>query len=252
MTISVAIATYNEEANIKRCLEAVHDWVKEIIIVDGHSSDKTLSIAKEFSKVKTISTTNKAIFHINKQMAINAAKGDWILQLDADEVVTPSLATEIQNTLPQTKFNGFWIKRKNYFLGRFLTKGGVYPDPTIRLYRNGLGRLPCLDVHEQAVIDGPVGWLKNDLLHYSDPSFKRYLTRFDRYTTLLAKELAEKHTSLNFFNYLNYYLVKPTHWFFLAYVRHLGLVDSWQGFLFAFYSALRFPVSFSKYAKNRS
>lgn len=246
-TISVAIATFNEAANIKRCLLAVSRWVNEIIIVDGHSTDDTIKIARKFKKVKIYSTTNKPMFHLNKQMAIDKCHSDWILQLDADELVIPPLAKEIQKTIISTTYAGFWIKRQNYFLGKFLTKGGVYPDPTIRLYRRGQGRLPCLSVHEQAKIDGPVGWLENDLQHFADPSFSRYLLRNNRYTSTIAKELQDQKVSLNFINFINYYLFKPLGWFLKTYLRHRGYIDGFPGFVFSLYSALRFPIAYTKY-----
>ena len=250
-TISIAIATYNEEKNIAKCLDAVHEWVNEIIIADGDSQDSTVKIAQKYKKVKIINTTNKPIFHINKNLAINACKGTWILQLDADEIVTDKLKKEIIDILekdPDTiKESGFWIKRKNYFLGTFLKKGGQYPDPTIRLYKNGKGQLPCVDVHEQACIQGEVGWLKNDLEHYADTSFSHYLLKANRYTTLLAKELQDKKTPINSFQFFNYYLFKPLHWFLLTFFRHRGYVDGFPGFVFSFYSALRFPITYTKY-----
>lgn len=249
MTISIAIATFNEQENIKRCLEAVHDWVDEIVIVDGKSTDNTVSIAKKFKKVKIISTTNKPVFHINKQMAIDACQSDWVLQLDADEVVTLLLAQEIQNTIKNTRYNGFWIKRQNYFLGKFLTKGGAYPDPTLRLYQRGQGRLPCHDVHEQAIVKGPTSTLQNNLLHFADPNFNRFLLRNNRYSTLLASQIKNP-------NFFSYFFLKPLITFFSLYLRHRGYVDGFPGFVFAFYSALRFPSAYVKYweinyAKNR-
>lgn len=245
-TISVAIATFNEELNIKRCLDSVNDWVDEIVIVDGHSSDTTVDIVKKYKKSKLILTNNPEMFHINKQKAIDACTSDWILQLDADEVITTALKDEIEKTIIDSKYNGFWIKRQNYFLGRFLKKGGVYPDPTIRLYRRGFGKLPCENVHEQATIKGPVGTLNSDLLHYADPTFSRYLLRNDRYTSLLAKELRDKKISFNLFSFINYFVFKPIYWFFLAYLRHRGYVDGFPGFVFAWYSSLRFPIAYIK------
>jgi glycosyltransferase involved in cell wall biosynthesis len=245
-TISVALATYNEESNIKKCLDAVIGWVDEIIVVDGGSLDKTVEIIKKYKKTKLISTNNPAIFHINKQKAIDACSSDWILQLDADEFVSPELKNEIVNTIPDSKFNGFWINRKNYFLGKFLTKGGVYPDPTIRLYRRGFGKLPCQNVHEQAEVRGAVGTLNNDLLHYADPNFSRYLLRNDRYTSLLASDYKKAGVKINFPNFLNYFIVKPIYWFFLVYFRHRAYVDAFPGFVFAWYSSLRFPIAYVK------
>ena len=250
-TISVAIATFNEENNIKRCLDSVNSWVDEIVIADGNSSDNTTEIASKYNNVKIIKTVNKPLFHINKNIAIDSCKSQWILQLDADEVVSPKLANEIQNILSKSPDeiieNGFWINRQNFFLGTFLKKGGQYPDPTLRLYKNGKGRLPCIDVHEQAKVEFPVGTLKNDLLHYADPTFSRYLLRHNRYTTLLAKKYQEEKLPLNFINFLNYFCLKPKIWFLSTYLRHRGYVDGFPGFVFSLFSALRFPISYIKY-----
>lgn len=250
-TISIAIATYNEEKNIAKCLEAVNDWVDEIVIVDGQSQDKTVEIVSKYKKVKVISTTNKPMFHINKNIAIKACKSDWILQLDADEIVTPELKKEIQSILNKNidsvKESGFWVPRKNYFLGAFLKKGGQYPDPTIRFYKNGKAILPCVDVHEQAKVEGEVGWLKHDLEHYADTSFSHYLLRHNRYTTLLGQELLNKKTEISFGNFMSYYFFKPLWWFLKTFFRHRGYVDGFPGFVFSFYSALRFPISYTKF-----
>lgn len=240
MTISIAIATYNEEANIKRCLDAVHPWVDQIVIYDAQSIDQTVAIAKKFSKVKIISGPNHPIFHLNKQKAIDACTGDWILQLDADEVVTPELAKEIQAVIKNTTHHGFWLKRRNYFLGKFLTKGGVYPDPTLRLYRRGQGQLPCLDVHEQAIVNGSTATLTHDLLHYADPTFSRFILRNDRYSSLLANQIKNP-------KFLTYFIFKPILTFLSLYLRHRGYIDGFPGFVFALYSALRFPSAYIKY-----
>lgn len=113
--ISVAIATYNEERNIAKCLDSVKDWVDEIVVADGSSTDKTREIAKKFG-AKVIKTTNKPIFHINKNIAINACHGDWILQLDADEIVPPEMRDEILSIAKQKikagQPTGYWLKRK--------------------------------------------------------------------------------------------------------------------------------------------
>ncbi len=250
-TLSVTLATYNESKNIVHCLQAIEDIASEIIVVDGQSQDDTVLLVKKFKKARVISTTNKPMFHLNKQLGIDACKGDWILQLDADEVVDQPLKKEIisllQKPIDAISENGFWLPRKNYFLTSFLTKGGQYPDYTLRLYKNGKGHLPCRDVHEQAVVDGQVGYLKNDLKHYADTSFSLYLLRSNRYTTLLANELKEKGIKINFLNFLNYYSFKPLWWFLKTYFRHRGYVDGFPGFVFSFFSALRFPIAYTKY-----
>ena len=145
--LSVVLATRNEAANLGRCLESIKTIADEIVIADEQSTDQTVAIAKGLGAL-VLSEPHHANFHVTKNKAISAAHGDWILQLDADEVVSPDLATEIaaivhprgvQQLRPHPRgghpggvTNGYWINRRNWFLTRFLTKGGQYPDPTLR------------------------------------------------------------------------------------------------------------------------
>lgn len=238
--ISVVLAVFNEEENLRSCLESIADFVWEIVIVDGGSTDKTIEIAKSFN-ARVIRSDNPQIFHINKNKAIDAAKGDWILQLDADEIVSKELAKEIKETVSaQNNVNGYWIPRRNFFLGRFLKKGGQYPDYTLRLYKNGKGRLTAKDVHEQATVEGKVGYLKNDLLHMRDKTFSIYIEGLNRYTDLMVTQIKNP-------NFFTYFFIKPIFWFLKAYIRHKGFVDGFPGFVFALFSSLRFPVSYIKY-----
>ena len=277
--LTIALATYNEEANIQDCLESVKDIASEIVIIDGSSSDKTVEIAREFGAEVTV-TDNPKIFHINKQKALDKSSNDWILQLDADERVGPKLVAEIkkiiemsdeelkayQESLPGRKlftrhqkllevrdgsigtadgpYVAFFIPRLNYFLGRYLRFGGVYPDGVIRLVKKGYARFPSKDVHEQMEINGRVGWLQNPLFHIDSPTFSRYIKRNNRYTDLMAADL--KKTKSILIRPINYLLIKPVSCFILTYVRQKGFLDGWQGFVFSFFSSLRFPVSYLK------
>lgn len=245
--LSVVLATHNEEANIARCLEAVKDIADEIIVVDGQSTDKTVPIAKKY-KAQVIIRENPANFHINKNIAIGSARGEWILQLDADEVVSPDLAKEISQIVShRSSFNGYWMNRKNWFLTRFLTKGGQYPDPTLRLYKKGFGKLPAADVHEQAAVTGPVGHLKYDLLHYADTSFSKYIERFNRYSSFIASQMQSRHQPLGVLPALNHLVIKPLITFLKIYLRHRGYVDGYPGFVFALFSGFIHPVAYIKY-----
>ena len=279
--LSVVLAVFNEEKNLEECLASVKDIADEIVIVDGSSTDKTVAIAKKFG-ARVLVTDNPPIFHINKQKAIDMAKNEWILQLDADERVSPRLAKEIekitamsdeeiasyQDSLPNralflrhqqllekrdgaigTKtgaYAAFFIPRLNYFLGKYLRYGGVYPDGVIRLIRKGKAYLPCKDVHEQMVVDGRVGWLANDLYHYDSPTFQRYLQRNNRYVNLIASELRTSKKNKAIIAPLQYFLFLPSWWFVLTYIRHKGIRDGWPGFVFSFFSALRFPRAYLK------
>jgi glycosyltransferase involved in cell wall biosynthesis len=250
--LSVVLATFNEEANLPGCLDSVNGLADEIIVVDGTSKDKTAQIAKKYG-AKVVVTQNLPNFHINKQKAIDLATKDWILQLDADERISPELAEEIKSKLKKEELaaNGYWMPRKNLFLGKFLMKGGQYPDYSLRLYRKGKGRLPQVHVHEQAEVVGRVEYLKCALLHYPYKDFKSYLAKWNRYNELLASQIKEKVKERSIFIKsaygIGYLIVKPAHWFLTTYFRHKGFMDLWPGFVFSFFSALRFPVSYVKY-----
>jgi len=245
--LSVVLATFNEEKNISNCLKSVIQIADEIIVVDGSSRDKTRQIAKKY-KAKIFKVKNLPMFHTNKQKAVNQASGVWILQLDADEQLTPALRQEVKTIINQKKslFMGYYLPRKNFFLAHFLTKGGQYPDYVIRLFKNGKGRFPCKSIHEQIKIDGSIGYLKNPLLHFADRNFNHYLIRFNRYTSLEAVDLKKQGIKPTSLMAIKYFIFKPLGWFFKAYFRHLGLVDGIPGFVFALMSSLRFPITYMK------
>ena len=245
--LSVAIATYNEEKNIKRALSSVANLADEIVVVDGSSSDKTPQIAKAL-KAKIITTGNKQMFHINKNLAIDNCQGEWILLLDADESVSKPLSEEIKKVIDsKPKENGFWVNRRNWFLDGFLKKGGAYPDAVIRLFKKGKGRLPEVNVHEQVEITGSVGSLQNDLLHFADPTFSRYLQRANRYTTQTALEIAGQDPDTGPLAVINYMLVKPVIYIIRIYLRHRGYKDGFRGFVWALFSGFHYFYSYVKY-----
>lgn len=283
INLSVVLATRNEESNIGRCLDAVKDIADEIIIFDEGSTDKTLSIVKQYG-AKVYSVTHESNFHITKQKAIEAAKGEWILQLDADEVVTKMLREEIMQVIHMTnddirkrkpsnehdaklferhltllehrdgRFgNGnnevvaFFIPRINMFLGSPLIHGGVYPDGVIRLIKNGYARLPAKSVHEQMEVDGDVAWLFNPLEHWDSPTLHRYIYRLNRYTDLHAQELKDRNVSTSFISLLRFVTYEPFKAFVVRYVLRGGYKDGLYGFAWALFSAWHYPLAYFKY-----
>lgn len=282
--LSVVLAVYNEESNLGNCLDTVKEIASEIVIVDGGSLDNTVQIAKSFN-ARIIQTDNPPIFHINKQKALDLAKYDWILQLDADERVSKKLAFEIekiiamseeaiedyQMNLPKRRlflrhqnlliqrdghigksegdYAAFFIPRLNFFLGKYLKYGGVYPDGVIRLVKKNKAHFPCKSVHEQIEVQGKVGWLQQELIHMADPTLKRYLERNNKYINLLVNELVLNKTKKDLLTLINFFLIKPVSWFLFTQIKHKGILDGFPGIIFSFFSAMRFPRAYYRYLK---
>ncbi|MEK7580986.1 MAG: glycosyltransferase family 2 protein [Patescibacteria group bacterium] len=249
--ISVALACYNEETNIVDCIEAAKLLADEIIVVDGHSRDRTAELARQQGAI-VVEVPNKKMFHINKNIAIKNCTNEWVFVLDADERITEDLAIEIKKTLRKvSNEKGFWINRKNWFLGGYLTKGGAYPDAVIRLFKNGYGIHPEKDVHEQIAIKGPLGHITSPLLHLADPNFARYLERANRYTDETKRHFKEQKLAKNFPNTIYYVIIKPAITFFKIYVRHKGYVDGFRGFVWALFSSAHYFYAYSKYLTDK-
>ena len=280
--LSVVLATRNEELNIGLCLDSVKEISDEVIIVDEESTDKTREIAEKFG-AKIYKVKHEPIFHVTKQKALDLATGDWILQLDADEKVTPELAKEIKKVISMSndelitrkcetekrnklferhqklieKQGGiepqkgevvaFFVPRRNYFLGKPLTHAGVYPDGVIRLVKKGKARFPSKSVHELMEIDGGVAWLFNDLEHDDSPTLQRYLERANRYTDLTAEEFREKMVKVNYWNLFKFSFIVPSVYFLNLYFRHKGFLDGMRGFIWSSFSALHYPIAYFKY-----
>lgn len=250
INLSVAIAVYNEEGNIDACLAPVSLFADEIIVVDGGSTDMTVKKARKYTS-KIIRTNNPAIFHINKQKALDACRGKWILQLDADERVTTGLRNEIIRAVlkKDNDVHGYFIPRKNYFWGHFMKKGGQYPDYVMRLVRRGFARFPCKSVHEQIEVKGTLGYLTNPLEHISYKTRSDYWKKSDAYTSLTANEMQSQHVPKNVLSLIRYSVVKPVRTFIALYVRHKGFLDGLAGLQFAYWSALHHKIAYEKYMK---
>jgi glycosyltransferase involved in cell wall biosynthesis len=244
--LSVVLITFNEEANLRRTLETVMPLVREgrgeIIVVDSGSTDKTLEIARSFGA--NIFAEPWKGFAGQKNSAMEKASGDWVLQLDADESLEPELTGEIDITLTiPPKVEGFWIPRKNFFLGRWIRYGGFYPDPKLRLIRRGAGRFEEYGAHPTIKVNGSTGRLKHALVHNAYPTLRGYIDHMNSYSSSGAALAVEKgHRRFSVIDIV----VRPWLTFIYNYFFRLGFLDGHEGLLLHLYHSVY--VSW-KYAK---
>ncbi len=233
MSLSVVLITLNEEANLARTVASV-GWADEIVVLDSGSTDRTREIAQSF-QAKFYTEPWKG-FAAQKNSALSKATGDWILSLDADEEVEPALAEEIRQTLAAAPaVAGFWIPRKNFFLGRWIRHGGFYPDPKLRLFRRGAAKFEDRLVHEDAQVTGTTAALTHNLLHHAYPTLDSYLEHMNRYSSLGA-EMKLASGGRSSFSFLDI-VIRP-HWAFVYnYFLRLGFLDGHEGLLLHQYHA---------------
>jgi glycosyltransferase involved in cell wall biosynthesis len=256
-TLSVAIITLNEEANIRRTLESVK-WADEIVIVDSGSTDRTCEIAKEYG-AKVFVEPWKG-FAAQKNSALDKCTGDWILSLDADEEVSVglrefwhSMILQVDREIYENFRGALRIGRQNFFLGRWVKQGGYYPDPKYRLFKRGCARFEQRAVHEDVeVIEGVKrnpSWhaesgIPIDIIHHAYPTLTSYIEHMNRYSSLGAEMVVEKRGKVGF-SLINI-LLRPWATFVYNYFFRLGFLDGKEGLLLHLYHAVY--VSW-KYAK---
>jgi glycosyltransferase involved in cell wall biosynthesis len=243
--ISVVIITWNEARRIRRCLESIR-WADEIIVVDQHSTDGTPAICREYGTA-VISRTMTRGFGDQKNFAIRHASRPWILSLDADEVVTPDLHDSIVRAVAGPSVHaGYRMPRLTNYLGRFIRHCGWYPNPVLRLFRAGAGRFTDAFVHEEVVVDGSVGALAGDLLHYSYDSLAEHIRKMNLYTAYDARMLARRGVRLTVWRIPWYFVAKPLTVFLRKYLLQMGFREGRHGLIL---SAMAAIVTFCNYAK---
>ena len=229
--------TYNEEDNIDEALKSVRD-AREIIIVDSFSTDRTIEIARKYTD--RVYQSSWQGFAKQKQQAIDYASAEWIFLLDADERMTPELKNEIEKTIKNTRKNGFFVPRKNYFLNKWIRHSGWWPDYTLRLFRNGTGRIPYRAVHEKIVVDGERGYLKNPIVHYTYKTINQFIDKSRRYSSLSAQEMRSKGRKFRLANLL----FNPPVTFIKMYFIQQGFRDGLHGLvlaiLYSYYTFLKY------------
>lgn len=230
-TISVAMIARNEESNLARTLEGLR-WVDQVVIVDSGSTDRTPEIAREFGAEHTFNRDFKGHAE-QKNIAITKCTGDWILLLDADEVVTPELAAEIQAVLTTSDKEAFWIPRLNLFLTRWMRHGGLYPDEKLRLFRRGVATVDeSIGPHGTPQYDQTKGALTHPLQHYGYPDFANYLDHMNEYSTGTVVALTRRKAGQSQASLLVQAFSNPIFGFLKNYLLRGGFLDGAEGLIF--------------------
>lgn len=222
--ISVTVRTYNEEQNLRECLESVR-WADEIIVVDSCSSDRSADIAREF--------TDKVIVrpwagHIaTSQFATDQAQNLWVFSIDADERVTPELRDEILALdLDATVHDAFEVPRLHWFMRRWIRHSGWYPDRKPRLFRTDRCHWGGYAPHDSVQVSGSLGRLHGNLLHFIYRDLAHFAATKNSYSTLTAIDHNRNGRKATLFHVT----LRPLHAFMSRYFIRLGFLDGLAGF----------------------
>lgn len=263
ISITVIIPTLNEEKNLPYCIKPLLNWAQKIIIVDSNSSDNTIKIAKD-NGIEIINFTYLGGWPKKRQYVLDNYnfQTEWILLLDADEILTESAKKAISKGVNSQQYDGYYLWFKMYFLNKFLK----FSDPGMRklsLFRVGHGNYEMryenqdetmcdMEVHEHVIVKGRVGELKNPIRHVNYNSLSRFIIKHDQYSNYESKvhtEGSEGEITSNLFGsfeqrrrYLKNKLIRnpfsPFFYFLYMFIFRLGFLDGRQGFYYILYQAI--------------
>jgi glycosyltransferase involved in cell wall biosynthesis len=229
--VSVTVITLNEERNIEECLESC-SWADEIVVVvDSRSTDRTVGLARRFTNKVFVEEWRGQGAH--KNLAVQKASNPWIFSIDADERVTLELADEIRRTVRESRHDAYALKRKNLYRGKWIKRGGWWPDKVKRLFKKDKARFNDAVIHDALQVDGSVGELKNPLIHYPRRSAIDFAERAVRYSEATAREKFEQGQTIGWGGAIGHTVFA----FVDAYIRRAGFLDGGEGFLVAFSNA---------------
>ena len=243
MKITATIITLNEERNIARAIESLR-CCDQIVVLDSGSVDRTAELAAKLG-ARVVEHTWHGYAN-QKNCAAEQAEHDWILSLDADEALSEALEGEIWNLKKHgPAYDAYTMPRMAQYMGRWILHSGWYPDRKVRLYNRTKAQWVGEFVHESVKVDGRVGHLESNLLHFTCDSLSEHLRTLDRYTTLAAEELVSRKTKIG----LNNLIVDPAWTFVRSYFLQRGFLDGLEGLTIAHMAAI---YTFLKYAKARN
>ena len=245
LKISAVIITYNEEANIERCLDSLEGTADEVLVVDSFSSDRTADICKS-KGVDFIQHPFDG--HIEqKNYALSCASNDYVLSLDADEALSEELIQSIQAAKQNWTEDGYSVNRLTNYCGKWIRHCGWYPDTKIRLWDRSKGHWGGVNPHDHVVMDEPIRirHLSGDLLHYSYPTIRDHISQINSFSDIAARAAFEKGRQSNLALDI---CLNPTLTFLKKYFLKLGLLDGYEGFVISISTAYG---KFLKYIKLR-
>ena len=240
MNLSLVMIAKNEEKNIAKSLNSVKDLVNEIIVVDSGSTDNTIEITQQCGA--KVFKRDFDSFSNQKNYALSLATNEWVLHLDADEVLSPELKQEIAQTIINTEYAGFFLVRTNFFLGKQMKHSGLAKEYRLRLAKKELSEYIGGIIHEELKVKGKTGKLKNVFYHYTCQNLDNYFEKFDNYTTLGALKMFQNNKNFH----ITDIIFRPPADFFKKYCLKLGFLDGIEGFIWAGLGAF---ASFVKYLK---
>lgn len=243
-TLSVVIITFNEEQNIRRCIESVKAVADDVVVIDSFSEDRTVEIALSLGAKVKQSTFSGYINQKNK--AINEASNNYVLLLDADEFLSDELAASILKEKEHFKYKAYSMKRCNIFRGSYIRHGLWYPDRKLRLFDKRYGYCGGLNPHDMILMkeEMKVKLLEGDMFHHTFNNIEEYRTRNNQVSTIMAQSLFDagiKKSRAKIF-------LSPLWSFINGYFLRLGFLEGYNGIIIAMFTAQQ---SFSKYQKLR-
>ncbi len=240
--VSVTIITYNEEDNIRACLESI-SWADEIVVVDSGSNDKTVEICKEYTERVFFNTWEG--MKEQKACAVKKASHSWVFSLDADERVTEALKNFVLKELQNPAADGYRFPRKNYFLGKWLKHGGWYPDHVLRLFRKDKGHFGGINPHDRVIIEtGSVANIESPIIHITYKSLSQYIHKQNLYSSISAQEKVKAGKPGKVSSFM--IVMKTAEKFFEVYIIKRGFLDGFHGLIAAIGATC---AAFFKHAK---
>ncbi|MCK4994542.1 MAG: glycosyltransferase family 2 protein [Candidatus Omnitrophica bacterium] len=242
LPISIVVITRNVEHNLVDCLESVK-WADEVVIVDNHSTDSTLVLAKKYTKSIYNDTWDKEGSIRNR--AYQRAKNDWVLTLDPDERVSEGLKEQIEEFLKNgTPYDAYSVSMKSYFARSYwMRHGGWYPASRVKLFKKDKFRYEDAEIHPRAYLDGKEGRLSGDVIHFCYDDFTQVVSKMNAQSTLEAKKWLSDKRKMN----LNLALIRTFSRFFKMYLQKQGFRDGLIGFMMAWQWATYQWLSYIKY-----